>query len=393
MVDETAPPCPLCGRGALRHFLDVERVPVHVGVLWPTAGEARACATGDLSLAVCPACGLVTNTAFDEALIDYRQKYDNALHGSGLFQAFENALVDHLAERYDLAGKTVVEIGCGSGHFLGLLCARAGARGIGYDPSHDPEHADPLAEGRVEFVTDRYGPAYAGHPVDLLACRQTLEHIGDARGFLGDLRKLLDGHDGVVVYLDVPNSTMPFESLSIWDLIYEHVHYFVAPSLRFALTSTGFEVLDLRETFEGQFLSVEAGLGDEREELPGQAELAPLVASVEAFGQRFRERRDAWRERLAGYARRGTRAVVWGGGARAVSFFTMLGIGEEIGYVVDINPRKQGSHLGGSGQRIVAPQFLTDYRPDVVIVLNPLYVGEIAAALRDLGLDPEVVTA
>lgn len=393
MNDDQALPCPLCGHGKLRRFLEVAQVPVHVGVLWPTAEAARTCATGDLSLAVCPTCGLVTNTAFDESLIDYRQKYDNALHASPLFQAFESSLVERLASRYELAGKDVVEIGCGSGHFLGLLCTHAGARGRGYDPSHDPAFADPLAAGTVEFVSDHFGPGHAGEPVDLLACRQTLEHIEDARGFLLDLRKLLGEHDDVVTYFDVPNSTMPFESLSIWDLIYEHVHYFVAPTLRYAFASTGFEVLDLWESFEGQFLSVEARLGPASEALPDPADLAPLVAAVEAFGQRFRERHDAWRNRLRDYALNGTKAVVWGGGARAVSFFTMLGIDDQIPYVVDINYRKQGHHLAGGGQRIVAPEFLVDYVPDVVVVLNPLYVGEITETLRGLGSTAEVVTA
>lgn len=393
MHHETVPSCPLCGQGALRQFLAVDRVPVHVGVLWPTAEAARACSVGDLALAVCPACGLVTNTAFDAALIDYRQKYDNALHGSPTFQAFEQSLVQHLTERYDLESSTVVEIGCGNGHFVGLLCTRAGARGVGYDPSHDPAFVDPLADGTVEFVVDAYGPSYAGHPVDLLLCRQTLEHIADARGFLLDLRKLLEGHEGVVAYFDVPNSTMPFESLSIWDLIYEHVHYFVATSVRYAFTSTGFEVLDLRQTFEGQFLSLEAGLGEERRELPEAGAVEALVGSVEAFGRRFEERRDGWRERLGDYAATGRKAVVWGGGARAVSFFSMLDIGEQIPVVVDVNPRKQGSHLGGGGQRIVAPEFLREYSPDIVIVLNPLYVGEITEALRELGSGAEVVTA
>lgn len=385
--------CPACGDGALSTFLQVPDVPVHVGVLWPTAEAARSCAKGDLDLALCPTCGLATNTAFDPDRIDYGQKYDNALHASPFFQAFESSLAAHLGDRYDLAGKSVVEIGCGSGHFLGLLCATTGARGIGFDPSHDPAHADPGAAAHVEFVRDEYGQRYGDRPVDLLVCRQTLEHIPDATAFLRDLRKLLGPHDGTVVYFEVPNSTLPFRDLSIWDLIYEHCHYFVAPSLRYAFESTGFEVLDLRETYEGQFLSLEARPTDHvrgRAAAPG--DLGGLEQDIAAFRRRFRERRDAWTQRLAGWEA-GTRAVVWGGGARAVSFFTMLGVGEQIPYVVDINPRKQGSYLGGGGQEIVAPEFLSDYRPDVVVVLNPLYVDEITADLRDLGSTAEVMTA
>lgn len=53
-------------------------------------------------------------------------------------------------------------------------------------------------------------------------------------------------------------------------------------------------------------------------------------------------------------------------------------------YCVDLNPRKHGTFVGGSGQKIVAPQFLVDYRPTVVILLNPMYEREIRAALDEL---------
>jgi hypothetical protein len=75
-----------------------------------------------------------------------------------------------------------------------------------------------------------------------------------------------------------------------------------------------------------------------------------------------------------------------------VSFISLLEVGDQIEYVVDINPGKQGSHLAGSGLPIVAPAFLKRYRPDIVIVMNPLYKGEIDQQLADLGISAETVT-
>jgi SAM-dependent methyltransferase len=389
----SVPPCALCGQRAVEPFLHVEDVPLHVGVLWSNRADARSCAKGDLRLAVCGACGFVSNLAFEPERIDYGQKYDNALHASPFFQKFEQDLARHLIERYALRGKLVSEIGCGDGHFLGLLCELGDNRGVGYDPSHDPAHVDPLAAGRVEFVREHYSEAHASQVTDLLCCRQTLEHIASPLPFLAAIRRALDGRD-TVVYFEVPNSTMPFRDLSIWDLIYEHCIYFTAPSLRYIFEVAGFDVLSLRETYEGQFLSLEARVGSGRPaELPAPEELLPLLAHIRAFGARFAERQAAWRERLDAYARGGERVVVWGGGARAVSFFNMLGIDERIEYVVDINPRKQGTYLAGSGQQIVAPPVLRRYRPDVVVVLNPLYRDEIAADLAALDVRAELVPA
>ena len=48
--------------------------------------------------------------------------------------------------------------------------------------------------------------------------------------------------------------------------------------------------------------------------------------------------------------------------------------------------------LPRSGQRIVSPDFLADYRPDTVIVMNPIYRAEIAACLAARGCSSELVT-
>jgi hypothetical protein len=83
--------------------------------------------------------------------------------------------------------------------------------------------------------------------------------------------------------------------------------------------------------------------------------------------------------------------VLWGSGSKGVAFLTTLGVGESIDYAVDINPHRQGSYMPTTGQRIVAPAFLAEYRPDVVIIMNPVYRDEIARDLERMALRPEVL--
>jgi SAM-dependent methyltransferase len=231
--------CVICDCGELETFLVVGQVPVHVGVLWEDAAAARACEKGPISLGVCRACGWIYNVDFDGSRIDYSQKYDNALHASSFFQEFESGLVKHLVTRYDLQGGTIAEIGCGSGHFLGLLTTAVDGRGIGFDPSHDPEYVDELASENVTFIRGEFPGTGKVPQVDLLACRQTLEHIPDPAGFLHRLRAALEDRNDTLLYFEVPNSTMPFRELSIWDLIYEHPLYFIAPTLRAVVERAG----------------------------------------------------------------------------------------------------------------------------------------------------------
>jgi hypothetical protein len=82
--------------------------------------------------------------------------------------------------------------------------------------------------------------------------------------------------------------------------------------------------------------------------------------------------------------------VLWGAGSKGVAFLTTLDIRHEIEYAVDINPHKHGTFMAGTGQQIVAPEFLKGYRPDIVIVMNPIYCNEIQRELDRMGIGVEV---
>ncbi len=64
----------------------------------------------------------------------------------------------------------------------------------------------------------------------------------------------------------------------------------------------------------------------------------------------------------------------------------------EIGYVVDINPHKQDKYVAGTGQKIVSPDFLKGYKPDFVAVMNPIYREEIRQKLKQMALNPEIIS-
>jgi len=83
--------------------------------------------------------------------------------------------------------------------------------------------------------------------------------------------------------------------------------------------------------------------------------------------------------------------VIWGAGAKGVTFLNTLNLRDQIEYAVDVNPRKHGMFIAGTGQQIVPPEVLRDYQPDVVIVMNPLYEHEIQQIAKNLGITIECV--
>jgi len=388
--------CPVCGGRRFDPFLEIAAIPVHVGVVWPTAAQARDCPRGDVQLRFCARCGFIANVAFDPERVDYELRYDNALHFSSVFRDYEKALAERLVARYGLHRAHIVEIGCGSGHFLGLLCSLVEGRGVGFDPSHDPATADPLVGDTVQVVRDYYSERYADQPADLVCCRHVLEHLPDPCGFLAGLRRTLERSPETVLHFEVPNAFLALRELSIWDVIYEHCLYFVPDSLAYLFRRSGFEVLDVHEAFGGQFVGLEArpraGPPPSSASLPSP-DLGSLEQLVVRFSEHFRERRDRWRDELASLRAAGRRVVAWGGGAKAVSFLHLLDADGVVDRVVDVNPGKQGSYIAGGGQPIVAPESLCEEAPDVVIVMNPMYFDEIRGQLHRLGISPRVTTA
>jgi hypothetical protein len=121
-------------------------------------------------------------------------------------------------------------------------------------------------------------------------------------------------------------------------------------------------------------------------------ETKALAQLVDGFAETVPEQHAAWKKRLAGWKQQGHKVVLWGSGSKAVSFLTTLGITDELQFVVDINPHRQGMFMPGTGHSIVSPDFLTDYKPDRVIIMNPIYREEIAGMLKERGVEPAIST-
>jgi hypothetical protein len=62
-----------------------------------------------------------------------------------------------------------------------------------------------------------------------------------------------------------------------------------------------------------------------------------------------------------------------------------------IEYAVDINPRKKGMYVPGTGQKIVEPKFLIAYQPDYIILANPAYKNEISQIISNLEVKTEFI--
>ncbi len=387
--------CPLCGFADIERFISILQVPVYCNILWATRQAALDATRGDIELGFCRNCGYVYNMAFEPDLMAYTQAYENSLHFSPRFQAYAEGLARRLIERHSLHDKDIIELGSGRGDFLRLLCELGGNRGLGFDPSYVPEPHHDEATTRVRFIQDYYSKDYSSYQADLIICRHVLEHIPDPVGFLGIVRRAIGQRLDTVVVFEVPNMEITLQELAIWDIIYEHCSYFVSHSLGHAFAQSGFRLTKVAEAFAGQFLVIEALPAPGPGTFAGEQGdgLAQLGESVVAFGQRYRNKVQSWANTLAELAAAGKKAVIWGAGSKGVTFLNVLDTGDTIEGVVDINPRKHGMYVAGTGQQIVSPDALRHDPPDAVIIMNAVYEQEIGRTIEELGLRTQLMCA
>jgi hypothetical protein len=175
----------------------------------------------------------------------------------------------------------------------------------------------------------------------------------------------------------------------MWDIIYPHCFYYSATSLLTLFSLSGLRLTRLEEAFGGQYLCVEATLSSHQAGADTEIGIGvpPLKDAILNFQRNYQERVEEIRKTLKPL-RASKRAIVWGAGAKAVMFLNKFGDEQVCDYVVDINPHKQGKFIPGTGQEVVPPEFLKEYRPKVVIIMNPNYREEIGLQVERLGLQP-----
>jgi hypothetical protein len=185
----------------------------------------------------------------------------------------------------------------------------------------------------------------------------------------------------------------PPKDCAFEDVYYEHCSYFSAGSLARLFRRLGLRVLSYDIAYDGQYLTVEAaypGSAQLGRNEPPLDDLAELAGYVSDFPARVARTLGEWQQRLTQWKQTGKKVVIWGSGSKGVSFLTGVPGADAVSHAVDINPYRSGYYMPATGQQIVGPRQLTEIRPDVVIVMNRVYVQEISQTLAELGLKPEV---
>ncbi len=317
----------------------------------------------ELRVQQCCSCGFVQIQQILE-----NEYYDDYLMGaphSPQMQAYQARQALDFVNRFQLAGKSVIEIGSGDGCYLGHLQS-TGCDVTGIEPSNKSRA---IAKAAGFAVNDGYVTAertIAGAPFDAFVTRQVLEHVPNIHDFLtGIWRNLKVGAAGLV---EVPSLEKAISDRRYYDFFPDHVNYFSKRTLRIALELNGFDVLDVKEDMFGEYNVAYV----RKCEHPC---LDSVSSTVKSLG-----------EELCSYLqqchRERRKVAIWGAGGKGLAVMASAGI-KQIDLLVDSDPVKQGLITPVSHLLVEHPKLVTQKSIEVVVITAMAYKNEIIKYLRE----------
>jgi len=340
-----------------------------------------------LNVYYCEACSLVQL----RDVVDPKVLFDHYLYVSSTSPTFVQHFEDYAAsliERFSLTEKDfVVDVGSNDGILLKPLQA-AGVRVLGVDPAANVAQIA-NAEGvptRADYFTPTVAREIAAEQgkARVITANNVFAHTDGVDVFTEAVKELL-AEDGVFVFEVQYLGDLITNNL--FDIVYhEHVNYYsVHPLIRF-FENMGMDVFDVeRVPVHGGSIRVFVTPSPPAGGLPlvrgrtkrlqqllteEQEQRLTTVRPYQQFAARIADNKQKLRALLTDIAAAGKRVVGYGAPAKATTLCYAFGLNrEDLDYVIDDSPLKQGLVMPGTHIPIVGPEALYEHAPDYCLIL------------------------
>ena len=175
--------CPICGYSIAKSFFN-SGVKTLSTIAWAESkNEAISLKKYPQEYIQCLNCAHVWNYLFDWNEIPYDKKSNKMFNNGSNWKRHLNYLEEWLF-KYLPIEPTIIEIGCGDGHFLQSLSSFYKGKGnfIGFDPSGDLKESD----SSISFHKTLFEPNndIAKYKPNLILMRHLVEHLSEPSSFL-----------------------------------------------------------------------------------------------------------------------------------------------------------------------------------------------------------------
>jgi SAM-dependent methyltransferase len=288
----------------------------------------------------------------------------------------------------------VVEVASNDGYLLQYF-KQAGIPVLGIEPAGNVAAAA-IAKGiptEVFFFNDRTAAALRqrGIAADLIVANNVLAHVPDINAFAGGFARLLKP-DGVLT-VEFPHLLNLIGQVQFDTIYHEHMFYLSLSVVGRVFARHGLRIFDVEEVpTHGGSLRVFACRADCSQRSPA-GRVADLcrrevrhgleeVSTYRRFQDQLREVKNGLLEFLIDTVRAGKSVAGYGAPAKGNTLLNYCGIGPEyVNYTVDLSPHKQGLYLPGTRIPILAPDRISETRPDYLLILPWNIKEEIAGQM------------
>jgi SAM-dependent methyltransferase len=354
--------CRVCKSELLALYIHYPNAPASIERLL-SVDELESDVSIDLRILRCETCGFVQQE-HSPLPADYYRNYDKSAVHSPKMLGYQIGLAEELVGRFELAGKSVLEAGCGDGHFAAALEA-LGAKVVGVDPG-GPAVQTARKRG-IQVIEDFLHPdlPLEPHSFDAFISRQVISHVEDLSRFFAGVHAFLK--PGGFGFIEVPDVTLAIRESRYFDFFSDYTNYFTPDTAWRLLEENNFTPIELSSRMGGEyFLAV----------------FSPTEADSRALD--FEKPVNQLRNIIQAELQSGRKVACWGAGGRGVSLLALTELGpQEIDYVVDVSPDKQGEYLPGSHLPVVGPDYLEKNSVDTIVITALMFEEEILKDLHD----------
>lgn len=304
----------------------------------------------------CPVCGhyqipyINTEDYYDE----YVMTASHSMKMQAL-QAGQAEMLSSLARR-----KTYfIEAGCGDGSFL-RHARQFFENVLGIEPSKP--FYDLCREKGLPAINDYLTANLTfEHLFDAFASRQVFEHIPNPLQMLSLLYAI--SGNGAAGLIEVPNAQKMLSGNRYFDLFSDHINYFTPLSLCHLSRKAGFEVIQVRESFNGDYLEMY------------------LRKQAQSLSMETKRERDL--SFILENSSRYGNVSAWGAGAKAQAIMTALGDRLSLQYLFDTDPHKEHRYIVNCTAEVTQPTQEKIGRNDLIIIFAVSYQDEIIGLLKN----------
>lgn len=345
--------CRICDKNT-KEFFKINKVPLQVSMLMKKANSKNL--NSDISFYTCENCGhyqieYINNDDYYDYLMQV--SYSNQM--SNLFKKELECILQHT-----LKTDNFLEIGSGDGQFLQKV-SESFKNCVGYEPS---KSFHKLCLEKKLNVFQKYFPSseIEGIKFDAFASRQVFEHLPNPKEVLLNIYKHMD--DDSIGLIEVPSGKKIVREGRYFEIISDHVNYFTPKSLLYLVESCGFDVIELKEEFYGDYLVIYIKKNKKYMNI-----IEAKQSDYTLINKLFTENKNI---------------VVWGAGAKAFNFMVLLENDSNVIKYVDGDKYKHGLFLPNASKQIenIDESIINS---DLIAIFASSYEKEIIKILKEMG--------